>query len=111
MRHFQNSVLDYKHELKGDYSSAPMETAWATEAMFFVRLENVSGTGFLFNARAQISVNGIDWIDEGTSFATISGEGQYVIRLKHFGGWLRLVGEQLGSGATAILTTNIVLKE
>jgi len=111
MRQFQNSVLDYKHELSRGYASAPLEVAWATEAMFFVRLEKVRGDGFRFRARAQISVNGIDWIDEGTAFDPITAEGQYVIRVKHFGGWLRLVGELEGAGSSTILTTNLVLKE
>lgn len=111
MRQFHNNVLDYKWEVSGEYTSAHMETAWATEAMFFVRLENPTGKNVCFNARAQISVNGIDWIDEGTAFAPITAEGQYVIRLKHFGGWLRLTGGLTGEEASAIITTNLVLKE
>ncbi|HRP04636.1 MAG TPA: hypothetical protein PLV87_06970 [Opitutaceae bacterium] len=111
MRQFQNNVLDYKWEVSGDYTSAHMETAWATEAMFFVRVEQAHGKDFRFNARAQISVNGIDWIDEGTAFEPIKGDGQYVIRLKHFGGWLRITGGLSGENPTAIITTNLVLKE
>lgn len=111
MRQFQNNVLEYKWEVAGDYTSAPFETAWATEAMFFVRIENLHGSNVVFNARAQISVNGIDWIDEGTSFIPMTAEGQYVIRLKHFGGWLRITGRLDGVDANAIITTNLVLKE
>lgn len=111
MRQFQNNVLDYKWEVAGDYTSAPLETAWATEAMFFVRVEDLRGKNALFNARAQISVNGVDWIDEGTAFAPMSANGQYVIRLKHFGGWLRITGRLEGENASAVVTTNLVLKE
>jgi hypothetical protein len=111
MRHFQNSVLDFKCDITGEYVSAPLETAWASEAIFFVRLENVRGRGFRLAARAQFSVNGIDWIDEGTALGPITGEGQYAIRLKHFGGWLRLVGRLEGEDAGATITTNLVLKE
>lgn len=111
MRQFQNAVLDYKCDINGEYLSPPLETAWASEAIFFVRLENVRGHGFSLAARAQFSVNGIDWIDEGTAFAPISGEGQYAIRLKHFGGWLRLVGQLEGKDSVATITTNLVLKE
>lgn len=111
MRQFQNSVLDYKQEVSGEYVSAPLETAWATEAMFFVRLETARGKNLRFNARSQISVNGIDWIDEGTAFAPITAEGQYVIRLKHFGGWLRIIGLLEGENVSAVITTNLVLKE
>jgi hypothetical protein len=111
MRQFQNNVLDYKWEVSGEYTSAHLETAWATEAMFFVRVEQARGRNFRFDARAQISVNGIDWIDEGTSFAPITGEGQYFIRLKHFGGWLRITGGITGDEASAVITTNLVLKE
>lgn len=111
MRQFHNNCVDYKWEVSGEYTSAPMETAWATEAMFFVRVEDARGKNFRFNARAQISVNGIDWIDEGTAFAPINGNGQYVIRLKHFGGWLRITGGLTGEDAFALVTTNLVLKE
>jgi hypothetical protein len=111
MRHFQNSVLDYKLPLApgAGYVSAPLETAWASEAIFFVRFEETAGT-FRFAPRAQISVNGIDWVDEGTAFPPITAAGQYFIRLTHFGGWLRLAGRFEGEGA-AVLTTNLVLKE
>lgn len=111
MRQFQNNVLDYKWEVTGDYTSAPLETAWASEAMFFVRIEHLRGKSVFFNARAQISVNGVDWIDEGTAFAPMSANGQYVIRLKHFGGWLRITGRLDGEDASAFVTTNLVLKE
>jgi hypothetical protein len=111
MRQFQNSVLDFKLVVTGAYESAPLEAAWASEAMFFLRLEESRGEGFAFHARAQISVDGVNWIDEGTEFPPLAGDGQYVIRLKHFGGWLRLVGEVAGAGSAAEVTTNLVLKE
>jgi hypothetical protein len=111
MRQFHNNVLDYKWEVSGEYTSAHMETAWATEAMFFVRIEQAQGKNFRFDARAQISVNGIDWVDEGTAFAPMTSEGQYFIRLKHFGGWLRITGGLTGENASAVITTNLVLKE
>lgn len=111
MRQFQNSVLDFKCDITREYVSAPLETAWASEAIFFVRLENVRGRNLCFSARAQISVNGIDWIDEGTAVPPISAAGQYAVRLTHFGGWLRLIGQLEGEDSAATLTTNLVLKE
>lgn len=111
MRQFQNSVLDFKADLTGDFTSAPLETAWASEAIFFLRVEEVRGKTFVFAARPQISVDGIVWIDEGTAFPPITVAGQYALRLRHFGGWLRVVGRLEGEGAGATLTVNLVLKE
>ncbi len=111
MRQFQNSVLDFKLETADRYESAPLETAWASEAIFFVRVEEVKGKPFRFLARPQISVDGVSWIDEGSSFPPIEGEGQFALRVRHFGGWLRLIGAIESAGASATLTTNLILKE
>lgn len=111
MRHFQNSVLDFKLPVTAEYHSAPLEVAWASEAIFFVRVEELNSEALQLHLRPQISVDGVAWIDEGNAFPVIEKEGQYALRLTHFGGWLRLVGGVGKGGASAVLTTNLVLKE
>jgi hypothetical protein len=111
MRHFQNSVLDFKLRVISDYVSAPLETAWATEAIFFLRIEEAEPQTFRFSPGAQISVDGVSWIDEGTSFPCLSAPGQYFVRLRHFGGWLRLIGRVEASTTGITLTVNLALKE
>ena len=57
----------------------------------------------------QISVDGIHWVDEGTRFADMKKEGDYFVKVREFGGWLRLV-LTLTEGAACEVTTHLVLK-
>jgi hypothetical protein len=111
MRHFQNSVLDFKLPVESDYVSAPLETAWASEAIFFLRIEPGTKGEFRFAPRAEISVDGISWLAEGSVFSPISQAGQYFLRVRHFGGWLRLAGSVEPSAGYLTFTVNLVLKE
>ena len=111
MRQFHTAHLEIKKEFTEDFQTHPYECGWAREAIFFIRVEDVSGKNPVLDAKAQISADGIAWIDEGTSFAPISEKGLYFIRLKHFGGWLRLNCSIGGGGAHFRLLVNIVLKE
>ena len=62
-------------------------------------------------ANVQISPDGINWVDEGSAFAPITGETLQFVRVMHFGGWLRLVGEVAGDGARFNVMIHLVLKE
>ena len=53
---------------EGEFASEPYESAWAREAIFFIRLidgEAPAGAA----ARVQIAPDGIHWTDEGTEIA------------------------------------------
>ena len=111
MRHFTTAVLERHACLKGDFSTEPYETSWASEAMFFVRTEEIAGENTLLRLRVQVSADGIHWIDEGTAFLPITTTGDYFARVSHFGGWLRLAGEVQGEDSMCQATIHLVLKE
>ncbi len=111
MRQFYTVVLERMQTYTGDFQTEPYETAWAGEAMFFIRVHELKGTETKLRSRVQVSVDGIDWIDEGTAFPVISDEGSHFIRTSHFGGWLRLANVLEGDDASVRLTIQLVLKE
>lgn len=111
MRQFQTSVLERRRDITADFETPPFEVAWASEAIFFVRVEEVSGRDAWLEAAVQISVDGIQWIDEGSVFPRITGAGDYFLRVRHFGGWLRLRGKAGGSNPVFKATIYLVLKE
>jgi hypothetical protein len=59
----------------------------------------------------QVSVDGIDWIDEGSSFAPVTAPGSAFLRVRHFGGWLRLRCRITGRNPRLKATVHLVLKE
>ena len=111
MRHFTTAVLERHAQLSGRYTSEPFETAWASEALFFIRVEDIVGENPVLLAKAQISADGIHWIDQGTTFPDIKSCGDYFVPVSHFGGWLRLDGEVQGQDGRMQATIHLVLKE
>jgi len=95
---------------EGAFSSDTAETAWANEAIFFVRALNVEGDVSGVTCRVQISPDGMYWCDEGTIF-DLPAEVDAVTfgRVTHFGGWLRIVGELPAGGAITVIVY-LVLK-
>jgi hypothetical protein len=113
MRQFHTAVVERQRFFAEYFETHPYEAGWASEAIFFVRVEQIesqSGSGQLC-PRVQISADGVNWIDEGTQMDPISAEGNYFVRVSHFGGWLRLIGPIEGSAARFKLTVQLVLKE
>lgn len=106
MRESHTAVLERETELTGAYETEPYEAAWATEAIFFVRVE---GEPVEQRARVQVSPDGMHWCDEGTALRFEGGGRLAHAKVTHFGGWLRLVGEVAG-GAPLRLTVHLVLK-
>ena len=111
MRNFHTVVLERMKARAESFSTEPYETGWASEAMFFVRVHEISGREARMDCRVQVSADGIEWIDEGTRFPTIAGKGSAFIKVGHFGGWLRLVNEVAGTDPRIKLTVHLVLKE
>ena len=92
VRRSYTAIVERNVLWQGEFASEPYEAAWASEAIFFVRALDVSPE-FSGIARVQISADGIHWVDEGTTFE-LPWEVNAVTfcRVKHFGGWLRIVG-------------------
>jgi len=87
-----------------------MECGWATEAIFFITVEDISGEAVALNASVEISVDGVNWIAEGTVFERIDKPGGYFVKVRHFGNWLRVNGQMDGSGKMK-LSVQLHLKE
>ena len=104
------AVVERNIVWKGQFESEPYEGAWAHEAIFFVRALEASGMPEKVQARVQISADGINWCDEGTSFDLPGGVGVAFGKVTHFGGWLRIVGE-LPRGAELKVIVALSLKE
>jgi hypothetical protein len=110
MRQSFTAVVERNVTWRGDFAVEPYEAAWATEAIYFVRVlaaENVPPHSM---ARVQISPDGIHWCDEGTTVPLLVQEGISFARVNHFGGWLRLVGN-LADGAHLTVIVYLALKE
>lgn len=93
----------------GPSATEPVEAGWATEAVFFVRALGAP-EGPMPQVRAQISADGMRWVDEGTvaDMPAVLDDVQ-VLRVAHFGNWLRLATD-LAEGATATVLVTVHLK-
>lgn len=88
------AVVERDRTWKGAFASEPYEVAWAHEAIFFVRALSVNLSGAVVEARVQISPDGMHWSDEGSRFGLPSAADEVTfVKVNHFGGWLRIVGE------------------
>ena len=105
------AAVEQRKDFTDAFATHPMEAGWAGEALFFITAEKVSGDAPLLSAKVQVSVDGVNWLDEGTEFPPISRPGHYFVRVHHFGGWLRLHCGIAGSGSVFNLTVHLVLKE
>jgi len=110
MNQFAVSVLETKKVFSKPFSTHPMECGWAKEAMFFIRAEEIQGKNPELTAKVQLSMDGVDWIDEGRSIRPIESIGIYFCRVTHFGGWLRLQCNIKGSEAHFKVTIQLTLK-
>ena len=108
MRQFMTTAVEQRKVFSGNLETHPMESAWAGEAIFFIKIDEVMEPGSHLNGQVQISVDGVFWVDEGTRIDDINVEGISFIRVKHFGGWLRIKGNVVG---TLKLSIHLVLKE
>jgi hypothetical protein len=109
MRQSQTAVLERGATVSDTIRTEPYETAWASEARWFVRIEKMSpGAGL--RLQAQVSPDGLEWVDhEGAAFSADT-PGLVTRPLRGFGSWLRLLGEVLGPDASVQLTIYLALK-
>ena len=89
MKQFNAAHLEIKKSFTEGFETHPYEVGWADEVIFFVYIEEVVGRG-TFDAKVQISHDGIHWADEGTAFTTITEKGLYFVKVSHFGNYIRL---------------------
>ena len=104
------AVVERNRLWTGRFETEPYEAAWAHEAIFFVRaLEALGGLADAY-ANVQISPDGMHWCDEGTRVPLPAKAGATTFgRVRHFGGWLRLVG-RVPSGEQIKVIVYLALK-
>ncbi|MCT2584868.1 DUF6385 domain-containing protein [Actinophytocola gossypii] len=85
---FSTSVIERRLEIRAAHATHPFEAGWAGEAVFFVQLE---GTHPELTVQAQISPDGLHWVDRGVPSVMSAEDEIAAIDLVNFGGWLRLV--------------------
>lgn len=112
MRQFYTATLERMQRLSGPFETEPYEAAWASEAIFFVRVHAVEGAAPRFHAQVEISPDGITWANKGGgTLEPVPEPGLYFVRTTHFGGWLRLAGAVEGDQAVFETTIYLSLKE
>lgn len=110
MKQFLASTVEQRKTFESDFETHPMEGGWATEAIFFIVVEEISENEIALNAAVEISADGVNWIPEGTVFERISKLGTYFVKIRHFGNWLRIKGQLEGEGKIK-LSVHLHLKE
>ena len=110
IRRSYTAVIERNVTWAGQFETEPYEAAWASEAIFFVRTLASSQLDPVAYARVQISPDGIHWCDEGETVYLSPEPAVTFCRVRHFGGWLRLVG-QLPPGSSIRVIVYLALKE
>lgn len=111
MRNFNMVVLERLKNFSESFATEPYEVGWASEAIFFIRVHEIEREDVKINASVQISSDGIHWVNEGTVLDPASKQGDYFVKVSHFGGWLRLQVNLIGNQPDVKLTIQLVLKE
>ena len=111
MRKFHATAVERRIEVTDSLEAHPMECGWASEAIFFLIVEEVSGQDARLNVAVQVSADGINWLNEGTWFDYIHEPGHYFAKVSHFGNWLRVYGEVTGEDAKFKTSVHLHLKE
>lgn len=89
----------------GEAASEPYEAGWAQEVVIFVRaLKDPKGPQP--QVRAEISPDGMRWLPEGTAAdMPTTRDGIAVLRVKHFGNWLRVAARFAEGSESTVLVT------
>lgn len=91
MRNFNATAVERRVTIRESFFSQPMEAGWASEAIFFLWVEQVTVLEQPLELSLQISADGINWLDEGTTLpGGIPTTGHYFLKASHFGNWLRV---------------------
>ncbi len=111
LRRFHTAVLEKNETYTADFETEPYETAWASEALWFVRVLDLAGSGARLVAQPQMSPDGLFWCDMQQAPLEISAPGLHALALREFGGWLRLRCQLQGANPKVKLLIYLALKE
>lgn len=104
---FATSVIERRLEISAVHTTHPYEAGWAGEAVFFIQVE---GRHPELSIQAQISPDGLHWIDRGCPCVMSAHEEIAAIDLVNFGGWLRLAISGATPEQPATVLVHLALK-
>ena len=110
MRKSHTAIIERNKVWTSSFETEPYEAAWASEAIFFVRILEASGLNSQSSAAVHISPDGMNWCSEGTNLDLGDGPGMVFVRIEKFGAYLKLAGK-LPDGAELKVIVYLVLKE
>ena len=99
-------MLELRETISDGFTTQPFECAWASRAICFLHVDSGGDADLI--AHAQISPDGLAWLDEGTAISLPTDREDAFLRVRDFGGWLRL--RFSGSGSMTV-TIRLALKE
>ena len=109
LRESVSYVIARNETWTGANTTEPVEAGWASEAVFFVRALRAP-KGNMPPICVEISPDGMRWASEGTTTTLPDAEdGIAVLRVNHFGNWLRL-STTLAEGAECVVLVTVHLK-
>ena len=111
MRHSHTSAIELGTTWEGAFATEPQECAWATEALFFIRVLE-GGVAARGGSPGGDQPGRYPLVPRG-HVATVSPPSrrqQAWARVREFGGWLRLTGS-LPRGTNLQVLVHLVLKE
>ncbi len=101
------TLVERRTVLTGDYGTHPYEAGWAVEALFYVRTEGPHPT---LTIQAQVSPDGVDWLDRGAPVVLASDRSLVDLELYGFGTWIRLFVAGSTSEQPTTLSVHLALK-
>lgn len=110
MRQFYSVTLDTFRDLTDGYTTEPYEAAWSSEAIFYLRVEKAKANAGSLEFVVEIGPDGMTWAEEGGTVTVDPSKQLSFVRVKHFGGWLRL-RHTSGPADSVQATVYLVLKE
>lgn len=110
MRKSFTAVLEKNAKFTADFATEPYEVGWASEALWFVRVLEMSDNATL-SVYPQISPDGLIWCDKGAESLAIPVSGLHSFTLRNFGHWLRLQCKLEGKNPMVKVLIYLSLKE
>ena len=101
------TTVERRTVITGPFGTHPYEAAWASEALFFVRVEGEHPELLI---QPQVSPDGIDWIDRGAPVVMRADQDLVDVELVRFGTWVRLHLSGASADAPAEILVRLELK-
>jgi hypothetical protein len=101
------TVVERRTVIRHDHVTHPYEAGWALEAMFFIQVEGAHPD---LTLRAQVSPDGLTWLDHGESVTLTADASAAAVVVHSFGTWLRLAIDGADSEDPAQVLVHLAMK-